>query len=213
MIFNKNTAQETVEKLLNINAIKLSPTSPFTWSSGLKSPIYCDNRLILSYPEIRNYIREEIAENIKKNYCNTNLIAGVATGAIGIGALVADYLKLPFVYVRPEAKKHGRKNQIEGRINKNQNVIIIEDLISTGKSSLNAYKALKSESISVNGIIAIFDYGFKTSAQIFAKNKILVHSLSNYDYLIKYALKKDFISSSQVELLSNWKNDPANWNK
>ena len=213
MIFNKNTAQETVEKLLNINAIKLSPTSPFTWSSGLKSPIYCDNRLILSYPEIRNYIREEIGENIKKNYCNTNLIAGVATGAIGIGALVADYLKLPFVYVRPEAKKHGRKNQIEGHINKNQNVVIIEDLISTGKSSLNAYKALKNESISVNGIIAIFDYGFKTSAQIFAKNKILVHSLSNYDYLIKYALKKDYISSSQVELLSNWKNDPANWNK
>lgn len=213
MILNKNTAQETVEKLLNINAIKLSPSSPFTWSSGWKSPIYCDNRLILSYPEIRNYVREEIGENIKKNYCDTNLIAGVATGAIGIGALVADYLKLPFVYVRPEAKKHGRKNQIEGRINKNQNVIIIEDLISTGKSSLNAYKALKSESISVNGIIAIFDYGFKTSAQIFAENKILVHSLSNYDYLIKYALKKDFISSSQVELLSNWKNDPANWNK
>jgi len=213
MILNKNTAQETVEKLLNINAIKLSPTSPFTWSSGLKSPIYCDNRLVLSYPEIRNYITEEIGENIKKNYYNTNLIAGVATGAIGIGALVADYLKLPFVYVRPEAKKHGRKNQIEGHINKNQNVVIIEDLISTGKSSLNAYKALKNESISVNGIIAIFDYGFKTSAQIFAKNKILVHSLSNYDYLIKYALKKDFISSSQLELLSNWKNDPSNWIK
>ncbi|MBK43349.1 MAG: orotate phosphoribosyltransferase [Flavobacteriaceae bacterium] len=213
MVLNKNIAQETVEKLLNINAIKLSPSSPFTWSSGWKSPIYCDNRLILSYPEIRNYVREEMGENIKKNYCNTNLIAGVATGAIGIGALVADYLKLPFVYVRPEAKKHGRKNQIEGHINKNQNVVIIEDLISTGKSSLNAYNALKNESISINGIIAIFDYGFKTSAQIFAENKILVHSLSNYDHLIKYALKKDFISFSQVELLSNWKNDPANWNK
>ena len=141
MIFNKNTAKKTAELLLQINAIKLNPQDPFIWASGWKSPIYCDNRIILSFPPIRNYVREEMAKFIEDEYGKPDLIAGVATGAIGIGILVAQVLDLPFVYVRPEAKKHGRKNQIEGFIQKGQNVIVIEDLISTGKSSLNAVGA------------------------------------------------------------------------
>ncbi len=141
MIFNKNTAKKTAEVLLHINAIKLSPNAPFTWASGWKSPIYCDNRLVLSHPMIRNYVKTEIAKNLENVYGKPDVIAGVATGAIGIGALVANELGLPFVYVRPEAKKHGRQNQIEGHLEKGQNVVVVEDLISTGKSSLNAVRA------------------------------------------------------------------------
>ncbi len=143
MIFNKETAKKTAEVLLQINAIKLQPKDPFTWASGWKSPIYCDNRIIFSFPLIRNYMREPMGKYIEKEYGKPDVIAGVATGAIGIGILVAEYLGLPFIYVRPEAKKHGRQNQIEGFIEKGQNVVVVEDLISTGKSSLNAVKALK----------------------------------------------------------------------
>src|SRR5690606_27548399 len=149
MIFNKDTARKTAEVLLQINAIKLSPKEPFTWASGWKSPIYCDNRIILSFPPIRNYIRETISKQIEKQYGKPDVIAGVATGAIGIGMLVAEYMGLPFIYVRPEAKAHGRQNQIEGHLEDNQNVVVIEDLISTGKSSLMAVEALRNEGANV----------------------------------------------------------------
>ena len=167
MIFNKQTARQTAKVLLQINAIKLQPNDPFTWASGWKSPIYCDNRVILSYPPVRNYIREEMSKFIEKHYGKPDVIAGVATGAIGIGMLVAEYLGLPFIYVRPEAKGHGRKNQIEGHIESGQNVVVVEDLISTGKSSLNAVKALKEANVNVKGMVAIFSYGFEVAKENF----------------------------------------------
>ena len=151
MVLDKNTAKKTAELLLQINAIKLKPENPFTWASGWKSPIYCDNRVILSYPVIRNYIKEEIAKQVEALYGKPDVIAGVATGAIGMGALVADYLGLPFIYVRPEPKSHGRKNQIEGYLEANQTVVVIEDLISTGMSSLNAVEALRAENANIKG--------------------------------------------------------------
>ena len=194
MIFNKNTAKKTAEVLLHINAIKLSPNAPFTWASGWKSPIYCDNRLVLSYPTIRNYIKSELAKNIENLYGKPDVIAGVATGAIGIGAIVADDLGLPFVYVRPEAKKHGRQNQIEGRLEKGQSVVVVEDLISTGKSSLNAVEALKSASVNVKGMAAIFTYGFERSKTNFAEKNIELHTLSNYEALLEQALDTGFIN-------------------
>ncbi len=160
MIFNNNTAEKTAELLLQINAIKLNSKNPFTWASGWKSPIYCDNRIILSFPAVRNYIREEFAKNIEKKFGKPDVIAGVATGAIGIGILVAEYLGLPFVYVRPEAKKHGRQNKIEGFLQKGQSVVVVEDLISTGGSSLLAVEALRSEGAIIKGMAAIFTYGF-----------------------------------------------------
>lgn len=169
MIFNKSIAKKTAEVLLQINAIKLTPRDPFTWASGWKSPIYCDNRIVLSYPAVRNYIKEEIAKNIELEFGKPDVIAGVATGAIGIGALVAEVLGLPFVYVRPEAKKHGRQNQIEGYIQKGQNVVVVEDLISTGNSSLVAVDALKAAEVNVKGMVAIFTYGFEISKENFKK--------------------------------------------
>ena len=204
MIFNKNTAKKTAEVLLHINAIKLSPNAPFTWASGWKSPIYCDNRLVLSYPTIRNYIKSELAKNIENLYGKPDVIAGVATGAIGIGAIVADDLGLPFVYVRPEAKKHGRQNQIEGRLEKGQSVVVVEDLISTGKSSLNAVEALKSASVNVKGMAAIFTYGFERSKTNFAEKNIELHTLSNYEALLEQALDTGFINDKELNVLSQW---------
>jgi orotate phosphoribosyltransferase len=156
MTVDKNSSRETAKALLQINAIKLQPNQPFTWASGWKSPIYCDNRIVLSFPIIRNYIREEMAKFIEQKYGKPDVIAGVATGAIGIGMLVAEYLGVPFIYVRPEAKKHGRQNQIEGFAESGQNVVVIEDLISTGKSSLAAVEALKAAKLNVKGMVAIF---------------------------------------------------------
>ena len=167
-----NFREQTAEILLKLEAIKLSPNNPFTWASGWKSPIYCDNRIILSDINSRNLIADNFAKIIKDKYKDTELIAGVATGAIGIGILVAQKLDLPFIYVRPEAKKHGRKNQIEGKISQNQKVIVIEDLISTGMSSLNAVKALKNSKLNVLGMIAIFTYGFEISKRNFENDKI-----------------------------------------
>ena len=181
MVLNKDTAQKTSELLLQINAIKLQPQNPFTWASGWKSPIYCDNRITLSYPVIRNFLRENIANQIEELYGKPDVIAGVATGAIGIGALVADYLNLPFIYVRPEAKKHGRQNQVEGHLDPNQSVVVVEDLISTGKSSLLAVDALKAVNAQVKGMIAIFSYGFDVADKNFAKAGISLHTLSNYE--------------------------------
>ena len=212
MIFNKNTAKKTAEVLLHINAIKLSPNSPFTWASGWKSPIYCDNRLVLSYPTIRNYIKSELAKNIENIYGKPDVIAGVATGAIGIGSLVADDMGLPFVYVRPVAKKHGRQNQIEGRLEKGQNVVVVEDLISTGKSSLNAVEALKFHDVNVKGMAAIFTYGFELSKTNFSQKNIDLHTLSNYDVLLEQALDTGFINDKELKVLSKWNNNPSTWN-
>jgi len=212
MIANKNTAKKTAEVLLQINAIKLSPKKPFTWASGWKSPIYCDNRIVLSYPPIRNYIREKMAKHIEKYYGKPDVIAGVATGAIGIGVLVAEYLGLPFVYVRPEAKKHGRQNKIEGYIEKGQSVVVVEDLISTGKSSLNAVKALKEAEVNVKGMVAIFSYGFEVANSNFEKENLTLHTLSNYENLLEQALDTHYINKKELETLSQWNANPSEWN-
>lgn len=211
MIFNKHTAKKTAEVLLQVNAIKLSPKVPFTWASGWKSPIYCDNRIILSFPPIRNYVRETMAKQIEKQYGKPDAIAGVATGAIGIGMLVAEYLGLPFIYVRPDAKGHGRKNQIEGFIESGQNVVVVEDLISTGKSSLNAVNALKEAGINVKGMIAIFTYGFDVAAKNFEEANVFLQTLSNYENLLEQALDTNYISKSDLNLLAEWNTNPSTW--
>ena len=211
MIFNKEIARKTAEVLLQVNAIKLSPSEPFTWASGWKSPIYCDNRIILSFPTIRNYIREIMGKEIEKLYGKPDVIAGVATGAIGIGMLVAEYLGLPFIYVRPEAKGHGRQNQIEGFVQKGQNVVVVEDLISTGKSSLNAVKALKEAEVHVKGMVAIFSYGFDVATENFKKENITLHTLSNYESLLEQALATNYIAQKELETLSVWNSNPSQW--
>lgn len=213
MILNKETAAKTAELLLQIKAIKLEPQHPFTWASGWKSPIYCDNRIVLSYPPIRNFIRESFARQIEELYGKPDVIAGVATGAIGIGMLVAEYMNLPFVYVRPEAKAHGRKNQIEGKLESGQSVVVIEDLISTGKSSLNAIDALKQANVTIKGLLAIFTYGFDVSEENFKKAGVDLYTLSNYEFLIETALKTKYINSSETETLKTWRQDPENWKK
>lgn len=212
MVLHNGTAQKTAELLLQINAIKLQPQKPFTWASGWKSPIYCDNRITLSYPPIRNYIRENLAKQIEKLYGKPDVIAGVATGAIGIGALVADYMNLPFCYVRPEAKSHGRKNQIEGLLEKNQSVVVVEDLISTGGSSLKAVEALRDAQAQVKGMVAIFTYGFPVAEENFKNAKVELHTLSDYSNLLKQAEKSRYISSEEVDVLAEWRKNPSEWN-
>ena len=211
MILNKETAQKTAALLLQINAIKLQPQNPFTWASGWKSPIYCDNRITLSYPTIRNYIRENLAKQIEELYGKPEMIAGVATGAIGIGALVADYLNVPFCYVRPEAKSHGRQNKIEGHLEPNTTVVVIEDLISTGKSSLMAVEALKESKAKVKGMLAIFSYGFQTAEDNFKDANVALNTLSNYEMLLEEAERSQFINTEEAKLLAEWRKDPANW--
>ncbi|WP_269235708.1 orotate phosphoribosyltransferase [Flavobacterium flavigenum] len=211
MIFNKDTAEKTAELLLQINAIKLNPENPFTWASGWKSPIYCDNRLILSFPIIRNYIRDEFAKNIEKQFGKPDVIAGVATGAIGIGILVAESLGLPFVYVRPEPKKHGRQNQVEGFLQKGQNVIVVEDLISTGNSSLMAVEALRNEGANIKGMAAIFTYGFSVAEENFKNANIDLFTLSNYENLLSLAVQKQYISEDQQTTLQDWSVSPSTW--
>ncbi len=211
MILNTGTAQKTAELLLQINAIKLQPQKPFTWASGWKSPIYCDNRITLSYPQIRNFLREHLANQIEELYGKPDVIAGVATGAIGIGMLVADYMNLPFIYVRPEPKKHGRQNQIEGILNENQSVVVVEDLISTGKSSLNAVKALAQEKANVKGMLALFTYGFDTAAKNFKDAGITLHTLSDYAHVLEQAERSKYITAQQLETLSTWREDPSKW--
>jgi orotate phosphoribosyltransferase len=212
MIFNKDTASQTAELLLQINAIKLNSKNPFTWASGWKSPIYCDNRVILSFPAIRNYIRDEFSKNIEKQFGKPDVIAGVATGAIGIGVLVAESLGLPFVYVRPEAKKHGRLNQVEGFLQKGQNVIVVEDLISTGNSSLLAVEALRNEGANIKGMAAIFSYSFKIAEDSFANANVDLFTLSNYECLLDLAVAKDYITENEQNLLQEWRKSPAEWN-
>ncbi len=211
MILNKETAKKTAELLLQIKAIKLEPQQPFTWASGWKSPIYCDNRIILSYPIIRNYIRENFAKQIEETYSKPDVIAAVATGAIGIGMLVAEYLSLPFIYVRPEPKGHGRKNQIEGNLEEGQTVVVIEDLISTGKSSLNAVKALEEAGANIKGMFAIFTYGFDRSENDFKEADVELHTLSDYENLLETAQRTNYINLEEAEVLRKWRRDPANW--
>ena len=211
MIFNKETAEKTAELLLQINAIKLNPGNPFTWASGWKSPIYCDNRLTLSFPAIRNYIREEFSKNIEKQFGKPDVIAGVATGAIGIGVLVAEYMGLPFVYVRSEAKKHGQQNQIEGFLQKGQNVVVVEDLISTGNSSLQAVDALRAAGANVKGMVAIFTYGFPVAEENFKNAKVDLKTLSNYTNLLNLAVAKKYITEIEQETLAAWSSDPSAW--
>ena len=213
MILNKDTAKKTAEFLLQIKAIKLSPSEPFNWASGWKSPIYCDNRITLSFPAVRNFLKEEIAKLVEEKHGKPDVIAGVATGAIAIGVLVAQELGVPFVYVRPEAKKHGRKNQIEGHIEKGQNVVVIEDLISTGKSSLLAVEALKEADVNVKGMVAIFTYGFDIAENNFKENNVELTTLSSYEYLLDQALDSQYISTKELKTLQDWRANPSKWNQ
>tara|TARA_B100000575_G_scaffold281926_1_gene273022 strand:+ start:342 stop:986 length:645 start_codon:yes stop_codon:yes gene_type:complete len=211
MIYSQDTAQKTAKYLLQINAIKLNPKNPFTWSSGWKSPIYCDNRLVLSYPDTRSFLAHKIAEQAQQIYNNGYVVAGVATGAIGIGVLVANILNAPFIYVRPQPKSHGRQNQIEGQIESNQKVLVIEDLISTGKSSLNAVNALKKEGVDVLGMIGLFDYGFDLAIENFKAEKIQLYTLSDYNNLIIEAEESNYIKGEEISLLKSWRISPSEW--
>jgi orotate phosphoribosyltransferase len=211
MIFNKDTAEKTAELLLQINAIKLNPKNPFTWASGWQSPIYCDNRLILSFPAIRNFVREEFSKHIEKEFGKPDVIAGVATGAIGIGVLVAEYMGLPFVYVRPEPKKHGRQNQVEGFLQKGQNVVVVEDLISTGNSSLLAVEALKEAGANIKGMVAIFTYGFDIAKENFKNANIELNTLADYNNLLELAVAKNYISEIELKTLQEWRVSPSTW--
>ncbi|AOW21880.1 orotate phosphoribosyltransferase [Urechidicola croceus] len=213
MNLNKDTAKKTAELLLKIKAIKLQPSDPFTWASGWKSPIYCDNRTTLSFPTIRTYLRQELSKIVEDKYGKVDVIAGVATGAIAIGVLVAEELGIPFVYVRPEAKKHGRQNQVEGMLESGSNVVVIEDLISTGKSSLNAVKALKEANATVKGMIAIFSYGFELADKNFEDANLELTTLSNYDALLEQAVDTSYISEKELVTLNDWRNNPSTWNQ
>ena len=199
------------EKLLQINAIKLSPQEPFTWASGWKSPIYCDNRKALSFPYIRDFIKSEMCSVIFENFREADLLAGVATAGIAWGVMAADQLKLPYIYVRPKPKEHGLGNQIEGALEKGQKVLVIEDLISTGKSSLQVCDVLKAAGADVIAMVSIFTYGFAVAEEAFKKANIPYQSLTNYENLISLALEKGAIAADQQNTLLNWRADPANW--
>ncbi len=203
---------KVAEQLLQINAIKLQPTNPFTWASGWNSPIYCDNRKTLSFPETRNYIRDRFAEVITEKYPNVEVIAGVATGAIAIGALVAEKMNLPFIYVRSTSKGHGLQNQVEGHYEENQKVVVIEDLISTGGSSLKAVEALRAAKCDVLGMVAIFTYSFKIADDNFENSNCEVTTLSDYNALLELAVKTNYITEEQVPTLNQWRKSPETWN-
>jgi orotate phosphoribosyltransferase len=209
----KSVEVEVTKKLLEINTIKIQPTNPFTWASGWKSPIYCDNRKILSYPKTRTYIRDRFVDVIKEKYPDAEVIAGVATGAIAIGALVAEVLGLPFIYIRSKPKGHGLENLIEGDLNPNQKVVIVEDLVSTGISSLNAAEAVNNFGGNVIGMVAIFTYSFQHAIDNFKKANIELTSLSRYQILIDTAVEIGEVTSDQIETLMKWREDPSNWGK
>lgn len=209
----KVVEKSVAEKLLKIKSVKLQPNNPFTWASGWKSPIYCDNRKTLSYPNIRTYIKLEISRIILEMYPDVEVIAGVATGAIAQGALVADALGLPFIYIRPTPKDHGLENMIEGDLKPKQKVVVIEDLISTGGSSLKAVEAIRSSGSEVLGMIAIFSYGFTVAEQKFKAAKVKLTTLCNYDAIINEALAIKYISAEDVETLKEWRSNPSEWHK
>ena len=208
---NNESALKIAEFLLQVKAIKLQPQNPYTWASGWKSPIYCDNRVTLSYPGVRTYIRQEFVNAIMENFGKPDVIAGVATGGIAQGALVAQEMGLPFVYVRSEAKKHGLTNMIEGVVETGQSVVVIEDLISTGGSSLKAVEALREAGCEVKGMAAIFTYGFKTATDNFKKAKCKLVTLSNYDMMITQALQSNYVTDNDLKSLQAWRENPAEW--
>jgi orotate phosphoribosyltransferase len=199
------------EKLLQINAVTLNVKEPFTWASGWKSPIYCDNRRILSFPFVRDYVKSELCNVVFENFAEAQLLAGVATAGIAWGAMAADQLKLPFVYVRPKPKDHGLGNQVEGYFEKGQKTVVIEDLVSTGRSSLQVVDALNQAGLEVTGMVSIFTYDFAIAKDAFARAGLEYHPLTNYLVLIQTAIDKGIISPSQEEILLKWRNDPANW--
>ena len=208
---NLETSMALANFLLQIKAIKLNPANPFTWASGLKSPIYCDNRVTLSYPQVRTFIREGFVKMCLDKYGKPDVIAGVATGGIPQGALVAQELGVPFVYVRSEKKSHGLNNQVEGVINSGQSVVIIEDLVSTGKSSLLAVEALREKGADIKGMLAIFTYGMEKATENFKNNNCLLSTLTNYDALIQKAVEENYIRKEDLESLLEWKKDPQAW--
>ena len=199
------------EKLLQVDAVKLNIENPYTWASGWKSPIYCDNRKVLSFPFVRDFIKSEMSSIIFERFADAEVLAGVATAGIAWGAMAADQLKLPYIYVRPKPKEHGLGNQIEGAYSAGQKVLVIEDLISTGKSSLQVCEVLKNAGVEVIGMVSIFNYGFPQAQEAFEKANIPFISLTNYEVLIKLAIEKGLVSQTQLESLLNWKNNPAEW--
>jgi orotate phosphoribosyltransferase len=206
-------ALKVAEFLLQIKAVKLSPRKPFTWASGWKSPIYCDNRKTLSYPAVRTYIRQQFVQAIEHEFGRPDMIAGVATGGIAHGALVAHDMGLPFVYVRSSAKEHGMKNQVEGDVSTGRNVVLVEDLVSTGKSSLDAAAALREEGLEVKGMVSIFTYGFDEARTAFDNAKVKLFSLTNYSILLDQALHSGYITEKDLLPLNEWRKDPATWGK
>ncbi len=213
MILDLDIAKQIGKSLLQIKAIILQPHDPFVWASGWNSPIYCDNRITLSVPEVRTFIRQELAKGIVKKYGKPDVIAGVATGAIAQGALVAQELGVPFIYVRDAAKGHGRQNQIEGRVESGQSVVVVEDLISSGKSSLAAVEILRNAGCNVKGMAAIFNYGFEKADQNFEEMNCEFFTLGDYQALIDQALSTKFINDEELVLLKEWREDPSNWKK
>jgi len=207
----KTLEKSVAEKLLKIKAVKLQPNNPFVWASGWNSPIYCDNRKTLSYPQIRSYIKIELARLILEMYPEVEVIAGVATGAIAQAALVADVLGLPFVYIRPTPKDHGLENMIEGDLRPKQKVVVIEDLISTGGSSLKAVEAIRNDGSEVLGMVAIFTYGFPVADQKFKKAKVKLTTLCTYDAVLSEALSTNYISVDDIETLQEWRQNPSTW--
>lgn len=207
----KTLERLVAEKLLRIKAVKLQPANPFTWASGWKSPIYCDNRKTLSYPSIRGFIKLELARMISEKYEDANAIAGVATGAIAQGALVADILGLPFVYIRATPKDHGLENLIEGELKPNSKVVVIEDLVSTGGSSLKAVKAIRNFGCEVPGMVAIFTHGFPVAEEQFKQARVPLTTLSNYNAVIEEAVRTNYIEEEDMAILQEWRKDPANW--
>lgn len=211
MISTNESALKVAEFLLQIKAIKLQPNAPFTWASGWRSPIYCDNRKTLSYPNIRTYIRQQFVEAINDKFGSPDVIAGVATGGIALGALIAEQMGLPFIYVRSSAKGHGMQNMIEGEVSPGQSVVVVEDLVSTGKSSLAAVDALREAGCDVKGMVAIFSYGFKVAEKNFEEKQCELTTLSNYETLIEQALGSNYVTEKDLTSLKSWREDPANW--
>jgi orotate phosphoribosyltransferase len=204
-------ARAVAEKLLQVNAVRLNPDNPFTWASGWKSPIYCDNRRVLSFPYIRDFIKSEMCNMVFEKFPDAELLAGVATAGIAWGAMTADQLKLPYVYVRPKPKEHGLGNQIEGYYEAGQKTVVIEDLVSTGKSSLQVVEVLKEAGLEVTGMVSIFNYGFAVATDALHKASLTYYSLTDYAALIELAVKKGIVPEDQLDVLLKWRDDPANW--
>ena len=208
-----STPKHFAEKLLQINALQINLQNPYTWASGWHSPIYCDNRKTLSYPHVRDFVKSELANMVFSNFPDAEVIAGVATAGIPHGALVADLLKLPFIYVRSKPKEHGMGNQIEGVLEKGQKVVVIEDLVSTGKSSLQTVEVLRELEADVIGMCALFTYGFPAASEAFAKAGLPLHTISSYEALMELAEEKGIIQSSEKQTLQEWRVSAEKWGK